>query len=133
MRVRWPLIAAGVMSAAAAAPVLAVGLGPLAREGITDGPAKGFYLTVSNPYQAPETFIAYAAVLGGEEVPVSVTVRPAAFRLAGGGQRRLLVVADELRPGEERIFRVCAERQNQQEMIRARVCSRLAARRIAVD
>ena len=31
-------------------PAAAVGLGPLAKEGITDSDRKGFYLTVINPY-----------------------------------------------------------------------------------
>lgn len=129
---RWINGAAAAAAVAIAAPALAVGLGPLEKSGVTDGPAKGFYLVASNPHPGPETFIAYAAVIGGEEPAENVTVRPAQFRLAGGRQRRLLVVAEGLQPGEERAFRVCAEKQQLQEMIRARVCSRLTARRIAV-
>lgn len=129
---RWIKVATAGAAVALAAPALAVGLGPLEKSGLTDGAAKGFYLVASNPHPGPETFIAYAAVIGGEEPAENVTVRPAQFRLAGGGQRRLFVVADGLQPGEERTFRVCAEKQQLQEMIRARVCSRLTARRVAV-
>lgn len=33
----------------ATGPAIAVGLGPLSKEGITDSDRKGFYLTVINP------------------------------------------------------------------------------------
>lgn len=48
-------------------------------------------------------------------------------------QRRVLVIDTGLKPGEEHIFRVCAERADRSEegMIHARVCSKLTARRVA--
>ncbi|MDP4573540.1 hypothetical protein Q9K02_00120 [Qipengyuania sp. G39] len=106
-------------------------MGPLEKSGITDGPKKGFYLTVLNPYDKPETFRTFPAVLGGEDAPQAVTVRPERFVLAAGRQRRVLVVVDELTPGETREFRVCTEKDKEEGVIHARVCSKLSARRIA--
>ena len=49
-----------VAVAALAVPASAVGLGPLRKEGVTDGPAKAFYLTLINPYAGRESFRIYA-------------------------------------------------------------------------
>jgi P pilus assembly chaperone PapD len=132
MRLRGILISA--LGVALAVPAAGVGLGPLAREGVTDGPAKGFYLTVSNPYAEPRNFRAYPMAWEGDAADAErlpVNIRPAQFRLAAAGQRRILVVAQDLAPGETRRFRVCAELAQQEGMIHARVCSKLAARRLA--
>ncbi|MBX7483553.1 hypothetical protein [Qipengyuania qiaonensis] len=128
MTCRW--IWAAVLGAVAV-PALAVGMGPLEKSGITDGPAKGFYLTVLNPYGKAETFRTFPAVIGGEAEPYGVTIRPARFVLAAGRQRRVLVVVEGLDPGETRTFRVCAEKDREEGMIHARVCSKLSARRIS--
>ena len=117
--------------AALAVPAFAVGMGPLEKEGLTDGPAKGFYLTVVNPFDDVETFRLYPAVIGGEDPVPDVRIHPEKFRLAAGRQRRGLVVAQNLEPGETRVFRVCAEKNEQEGMIHARVCSKLTASRIA--
>lgn len=128
-----PLAIAAVVAVAMAAPALAVGLAPLGREGVTDGPEKGFFLTVINPYSEPRNFRAYATGWDDDEAGtmLAVDIRPAQVRIAAGKQRRILVVAQDLSPGEERRFRVCAELARQEGPINARVCSKLAARRIA--
>lgn len=113
------------------APALAVGLGPLAKAGLTDGPAKGFWLTVSNPYREPREFRAYAIAADSEDEATGVTIYPAVVRLAAGRQRRLLVEIDNIAPGSARTVRVCAELAQQEGTIHARVCSKLSARRIA--
>jgi hypothetical protein len=52
--------------------------------------------------------------------------------IGGGGQRKVLAIADHLEPGETHQFRVCAEAPPQPaEIVHARVCSTLSARRIA--
>ncbi len=108
-------------------------MSPLGREGVTDGPEKGFYLTIINPYPNTREFRAYATEWDGAEADSHgpVDVRPGNFRIAAGKQRRILVVAQDLEPGEQRQFRVCAELAITEGMINARVCSKLAARRIA--
>ena len=52
--------------------------------------------------------------------------------LPGQGQRRRLVVATGLQPGETLQFRVCAERVERpgKDLIHARVCAKLSARRL---
>ena len=128
------LVLSAALSATLAVPAAGVGIGPLARDGVTDGPAKGFYLTVSNPYAEPRNFRAYPVASDDDAAigpPIAIDIRPARFRLAAGGQRRILVVAQDLAPGETRRFRVCAELAQQEGMLHARVCSKLAARRLA--
>lgn len=126
-------LTAGALVLALGAPALAIGLGPLSHDGITDGPAKGFYLTAINPYDEPRNFRAFAAPMYGgmNDDIAAIDIRPAQFRLAAGKQRRVLVVVQDLAPGETRKFRVCAELAQQEGMINARVCSKLAARRVA--
>lgn len=126
-------VVVAVLAAAATGPALAVGLGPLSREGVTDGPDKGFFLTVINPYAEPRNFRAYPVGWEDEttETVTAIDIRPAQFRIAAGKQRRILVVAHDLTPGEARRFRVCAELAQQEGPINARVCSKLAARRLA--
>lgn len=115
-----------------AAPALGVGLGPLAKSGITDGPRKAFYLTLINPYPAAARFSAYAVGTADEAMQTRVSILPADATVAGRGSRRLLVIAEDMAPGETYDFRVCAARADLPEgMIHARVCSRLSARRIA--
>ena len=41
--------ALAVLALGLAAPALAVGLGPLSKEGSISGPRKAFYLTIVNP------------------------------------------------------------------------------------
>lgn len=129
------VIGAAALAAALAVPAAGVGMGPLAREGVTDGPRKGFYLPVSNPYAEPREFRAYPTAIEdtgvADAAAMAVDIRPTRFRLAAGGQRRILVVAQDLTPGETRRFRVCAELAQQEGFINARVCSKLAARRLA--
>lgn len=115
-----------------AAPALGVGLGPLTKAGITDGPRKAFYLTLINPYPAAARFTAYAVGPADEAMQTRVSILPADATVAGRGSRRLLVIAEDMAPGETYDFRVCAARADQPEgMIHARVCSRLSARRLA--
>jgi hypothetical protein len=115
-----------------AAPAWSVGLGPLNRAGITDGPRKAFYLTLSNPYRSATAFHTYAVGADDEVAQDRVRILPGDVTLGGGTQRQLLVIAGGLAPGEVYNFRVCAERKEHAEgMIHARVCSRLSARRLA--
>ncbi len=124
-------LACAVGLALLAAPALGVGLGPLAKSGITDGPRKAFYLTLINPYPAAARFSAYAVGPVDEAMQTRVSILPADATVAGRGSRRLLVIAEDMAPGETYEFRVCAARADLPEgMIHARVCSRLSARRI---
>lgn len=121
--------------AAAVATVLpagAVGLGPLAKEGFTDGPEKGFWLTLVNPYPQVLDFEAQAIGFDDETPATRVTIIPATARLGGGHDTRLLVVARDLQPGETYAFRVCAMRAQPPAgvTINARVCSKLTAHRL---
>jgi hypothetical protein len=110
----------------------AVGLGPLAKQGITDGPGKAFYLTLINPYPKTERFTIDSHNVGNESPADRITIFPADTVVAANGQRQLLVIARDLAPGETRIFRVCAQRPPRaQETVHARVCSTLTARRLA--
>ena len=126
-------VAAAILAAAATGPAVAVGLAPLSREGVSDGPEKGFFLTVINPYAEPRNFRAYPIGWDDDAIDTvaAVDIRPAQFRIAAGKQRRILVVAGDLTPGELRRFRVCAELAQQEGPINARVCSKIAARRLA--
>ena len=112
----------------------AVGLGPLTNSGLTKSERKGFYLTLINPYPTREEFRIYAVAADSEAPAARVKLpidRPA---LGPKAQRRLLVIATGLKPGEEYRFRVCAEKvllSAEEGIINARVCSKLAARRVA--
>lgn len=115
-----------------ATPALGVGLGPLLRTGVTDGPGKAFFLEVSNPYARVETFELSPLAMDSELPAGRVRVVPAQVLLAPGGRRRVIVIARPLLPGETYTFRVCAERPvRPEETFHARVCSKLAARRLA--
>lgn len=118
-----------------AAPLGAVGLGPLKEDGVIDGPRKGFNLTLYNPYEQPVEYRAYAvgAEDGDETAQARVTVLPARAILGSRQSRHLLVIASDLAPGETYRFRLCAERAAPPPsgvMVNARVCSKLSARRI---
>lgn len=114
-----------------AAPALATDFGPLVREGITDGPRKGFWLQLRNPYDRAVQFETASLEAADERPAANVSVYPARPMLGSKGSRRLLVVIDGLQPGETRTVRVCAARQpSPREMHYARVCSRLTARRL---
>ena len=116
----------------ATAPAVAVGLGPLSKEGITDSDRKGFYLTVINPYPQAKTFVLTPLDTVAETPAPRVTIIPARVVIGGGANRKVLVIASALTPGERFVFRVCAEQPPQPtEIIHARVCSKLTARRIA--
>lgn len=118
----------------AAVPVGAVGLGPLRDEGVIDGPRKGFNLTLYNPYKETTAFRTYAVgPEDGDETPqMRVTILPNEASLGSLQTRRILVIANDLQPGETYRFRLCAERvaQSTGVMINARVCSKLSARRV---
>ena len=115
-----------------AAPALAVGLGPMSKEGVTDSDRKGFYLTLINPYPQAETFMLTPLDLASETVAPRVIIIPARTMVGGGRNRKVLVIASDLSPGERYAFRVCAEMPPKpMETIHARVCSTLTARRIA--
>lgn len=128
-----PLAALLAAAALPAVPALAVGLGPLVKSGVTDGPRKAFYLTLINPYPSATAFRAYAIGMTDEQPQPRVRILPGDVTLGGNTNRRLLIVAGGLTPGETYEFRVCAERAQPIEgMIRARVCSKLSARRLPV-
>lgn len=110
----------------------AVGLGPLSADGATRTDRKGFYLTVINPYQSREQFRLYGVGLDNEAPAARVRIPVEKVSLGPKSQRKLLVIATGLVPGEEYRFRVCAERiePSGEGLINARVCSKLAARRV---
>jgi len=110
----------------------AVGLGPLTNVGITNSERKGFYLTLINPYPAQERFRLYSVEWDTEKPIARVRIPISKPLLGPKSQRRILVIATGLAPGEEHKFRVCAERLEAagEELIHARVCSKLTARRI---
>lgn len=115
----------------AGVPAGSVGLGPLSKSGLTDGPAKAFYLTLINPYQGRVAFSIYA--IGGDDESAQPRVRLPTGPLTLGKQtsRRFMIVATDLAPGESYVFRVCAEKTNHEdEQVHARVCSRITARRV---
>lgn len=125
------IAAAMLASALSAAPASAVGLGPLSKSGITDSAGKAFYLTLSNPYDHPETFEAVPVANDSETRATRVIVFPPVSRIRAKGSRRLLVIVNSLDPGERYAFRVCAARPPKtEETVYARVCSRLVARRL---
>lgn len=128
---RLPLQLAA-LSGLLTAPATAVGLGPLRHEGVTASDRKGFYLTLTNPYKASERFRLVAIGWEDEDAQPRVLLPVATPRLGGGSQRRLLVIATDLKPGETLPFRVCAERDDpdNKDMIHARVCAKLVARRL---
>ncbi|MEP6785374.1 MAG: hypothetical protein ABI898_06475 [Sphingomonadales bacterium] len=116
----------------AASPSFAVGLGPLSKSGITDGPGKGFYLTLYNPYHEHAFFNVYAVANDDETAAPRVRVPQNALPLRPEASRKFLIAVTDLAPGEVYKFRVCAERSLiKDEPIHARVCSRLTARRVA--
>jgi hypothetical protein len=123
-----------VLGLACATPALAVGLGPLTKRGVTDGPDKAFYLTIYNPYADRANFTVYAIGADDEQTPARVRVPAGPLPLKSQGVRKFIIVAGGLAPGETYAFRVCAERLLPQEaMIHARVCSRLIAHRLSAD
>lgn len=123
---------AGLAALAGLAPAGAVGLGPLAKEGVTAGERKGFYLNIINPYPTPERFRLYGVGWDNEAPAERVLIPMDKVALGPSSQRRVLVVATSLSPGETHRFRVCAQRIEPvgKAMINARVCSKLAARRV---
>lgn len=128
---RRPL--AGLAALLLAAPVGAVGLGPLTKSGVIDGPSEAFYLTLLNPYETATEFRIYPVGHQDEDLQARVDVFPHAPTLAGRATRQVLVIANGLTVGETYQFRVCAERAMPPQgiAINARVCSKLSARRIA--
>ncbi|HEX7821397.1 MAG TPA: hypothetical protein VF463_12370 [Sphingobium sp.] len=129
-----PLLATALAAMAIATPLGAVGLGPLSEEGVIDGPRKAFSLTLYNPYGESTAFRAYAiGADDSDETPqLRVTILPAESLLGSLQSRRLLVIANDLQPGETYRFRLCAERAAPTTgvIIHARVCSKLSARRL---
>jgi hypothetical protein len=117
---------------ASAAPAGSVGLGPLLKEGLTDGPRKAFWLTIVNPYGRTEEFSTSAIGIADESDQPRVAVLPSTVKLGAGRDARLLVIADDLQPMENYRFRVCATLAHPPTgvFINARVCSKLGARRI---
>lgn len=125
---RWLIALAGLTLMS---PALAVGLGPLTKAGVTDGPDKAFYLTLFNPYARRTSFTVYAVGAEDETVPSRVRVPAGPIPLRAQGARKFTVVAGGLTPGEIYSFRVCAEKLVTEEgPIHARVCSRITARRL---
>lgn len=109
-----------------------VGLGPLSISGVTDSERKGFYLTLLNPYPTQERFQLYAIELDSERAVTRVLIPISRPLLGPKTQRRTLVISTGLARGETYEFRVCAVRVDApgEELIHARVCSKLTARRV---
>lgn len=126
------LLLPALATIAMAAPAAAVGLGPLVKSGVTDGPRKAFYLTLFNPYPDRQAFTVYAVGPDSEDAQARVQLPGGPVPMRGRSSRKFIVVATALAPGETYTFRVCAEKLlDKDEPIHARVCSRLTARRIA--
>lgn len=120
-----------LITVAIGGPAGGVGLGPLTKQGLTDGPAKAFYLTLLNPYQGRTAFAVYAIGVDDETPQARVRLPRAPIALGSKASRRLMIIATGLEPGETYAFRVCAEKsQQEEEQIHARVCSRIIARRV---
>ena len=116
-----------------AGPVAAVGLGPLSLDGVTASDRKGFFLTLINPYPRAERFRLEPTGFADESIPAGIVLPVREAMVAAGGQRRLLVIAADLHPGERRAFRICASRAeppSSKDLIHARVCAKLVARRL---
>ncbi len=127
------LVAAAVIAAVAFSAAGAVGLGPLANSGVTASSRKGFYLTLINPYPAQERFRLYSVEWDNENPVARVRIPINRPLLGPKSKRRILVMTTGLVLGEEHRFRVCAERVEPlgEELVHARVCSKLTARRVA--
>ncbi|WP_152569471.1 MULTISPECIES: hypothetical protein [Sphingomonas] len=93
---------------------------------------KGFYVTLINDDRRPDALRLYAIGYGDEAAQPRVMLPSPILTLPANSQRRVLVIASDLSPGETFRFRVCAERADfgQGALIHARVCSKLVARRI---
>lgn len=124
-------LAAAIGLVMLASPAGAVGMGPLSKSGITDGPAKGFWLTIINPYADLREFRAYPLSADSGESVGNVAIRLALSRTPPNGSRRILVTVSALAPGEVRRLRVCAELAQAEGTLHARICSALTARRVA--
>lgn len=125
-------VAAGALVAAISfSSAGGVGLGPLTINGITNSERKGFYLTLMNPYPVQERFHLYAVEMDSELPDARVRIPINRPLLGPKTQRRILVISTGLAPGETYSFRVCAHRVEApgKELIHARVCSKLTARR----
>lgn len=122
---------AAIGLALVAAPAAAVGLGPLVAEGQTLSDRKGFYLTLINPYPSRAQFRLYGVGYDDEQPQARVVILGDKAALPAASQRRVLIIAEDLQPGETYRFRVCAERADASEgTLHARVCSKLTARRV---
>lgn len=129
MRAMSRMAATAVVAVGLTVPAFGVGMAPLAKQGMTVGPAKAFYLTVINPYAQPRAFRAY--VDGAEAAGEGIAILPAEVTIKPGGQRRIVVILRDLAPGQTREARICAELAKQEGFIHARVCSKLSATRLA--
>lgn len=126
MRVRTIVAVAAL---ACSCPALAVGLGPLSKEGVTYGPVKAFYLELINPYPTARSYSLYAIEADSDQPVGDTQIVPDRIILAGERTRKLVVLLRALSPGETRTVRVCAQLTHQEGAIHARVCSKLIARR----
>jgi hypothetical protein len=116
----------------AAAPAVAIGLGPLKKEGSTPSEAKAFYLTVINNGPTADVYRATAIGFADEVPQARVQIIPSVIPIGPNSTRRILVIARDLAPGETYAFRVCADSKPQpKESIHARVCSKLSTRRLS--
>lgn len=114
-----------------AAPAFAVGLSPMKNEGLTDGDAKGFWLTVSNPERQSRTILVTAFSMTEETGVSRVVIIPEHLLVGPERTQRVLVIARSLQPDERFAFRVCAETPpHPEETLHARVCSKLTAHRV---
>jgi len=121
--------AAILASSVVAAPAPAVTFGPLQKSGITTSERKGFYLNLANPFERAFEFRVFVPP-EQYEIAERIKILPEKTWLNGGAKRRILVIADQLEPGETLDFMICAERVLiEKEAIHARVCSRLSASR----
>jgi len=130
--IKLKFVAAALLAATAFSAAGAVGFGPLSLSGVTRTERKGFYLTLINPYPVQERFRIYSIEPENDKAVARVRIPVSTPRLGPFAQRRILVVDTGLIPGEEHKFRVCAERVRPagEELIHARVCSKITARRL---
>lgn len=123
------VIGASILLSSATA-ALAVGLGPLEKSGVTASERKGLYLKLLNPYEEAHRFRVYVEEDSGideERVKISPSIVP----LGPKAERRILVIVEQLVPGEDVQFRLCAEKIEERRVtVHARICSKLGARRV---
>ncbi len=126
---RWlllPLLCLGAL--ARPEPGLAQSLSPMEKDGLTPTAAKGFRLTVGNPYDRRMTFIAVPMQPDYETPATGAQVRPARITLAPGHSRPVVFMFDIDPAQKERTIALCIMPEGLEGPILPRVCGRYTGR-----